>query len=289
MHAHEVHTDVALVLGLLEAQFPDWASLPLERLQTAGTVNALYRLGTDLLVRLPRTDWGIGAVEREIRWLPRLAPRLPVRVPVPLAKGMPAGDYPYEWGVYPWLEGDNPTVGAISDPRSLAKELARFVTALHGVDPAGAPAAVRGSSLRPWDEPTRAALASLSGVVDTDAATAVWDAALRTPGWSAPGVWVHGDLMPGNLLLQGASLSGVIDWGGMGLADPACDLMVAWNLLSAETRGVFRAELEVDDATWARGRGWALWTGLVALPYYKDANPELAENARFRIAEVLAD
>ena len=120
MHAHEVHTDVPLVLGLLEAQFPDWASLPLERLQTAGTVNALYRLGTDLLVRLPRTDWGIGAVEREIRWLPRLAPRLPVRVPVPLAKGMPAGDYPYEWGVYPWLEGDNPTVGAISDPRSLA-------------------------------------------------------------------------------------------------------------------------------------------------------------------------
>jgi aminoglycoside phosphotransferase (APT) family kinase protein len=286
MHAHELHTDVALVRRLLESQFPEWAALPVERISTSGTVNALYRLGDGMVVRLPRTDWGIGAVDRELRWLPRLAPLLPVEIPVPLARGAPAEGYPWKWGIYPWLEGESPAAGE----DALARDLARFVAALHGIEFAGGPPAGRGAALLvSWDESTRAALAALEGTIDTDAATAVWDAALRIPGWSAPPVWTHGDLMPANLLVRDGRLTGVIDWGGFGVGDPAVDLMPAWNLLGAAGRDVFRGELRVDDATWARGRGWALCTGLVALPYYEETNPELAENARYRIGEVLAD
>ena len=290
MHADELHTDVLLVRKLLAAQFPEWAALPIERVGSSGTVNALYRLGADMVVRLPRTDWGVGAVDRELRWLPELAPLLPVAISMPLAKGAPAEGYPWDWGVYRWLEGENPTVDEIAAPDSLARELAQFVAALHRVELAGDPPAGRGASpLTRWDEPARAALAALEGVIDTGAAAAAWDAALRAPDWPGPPVWVHGDLMPGNLLVRGGTLAGVIDWGGLGLGDPACDLMVAWNLLPAGARDVFRGELGVDDATWVRGRGWALWTGLVALPYYKETNPELADNARYRIGEVLAD
>jgi aminoglycoside phosphotransferase (APT) family kinase protein len=287
MHAHELHTDVPLMRRLLESQFPDWAALPIERVSSSGTVNALYRLGDDLVVRLPRTaEWGIGAADRELRWLPRLAPLLPVEIPVPLAKGAAAEGYPWEWGIYPWLEGEHPVAGE----NALARDLARFVRVLHGIELPGGPPAGRGAApLDRWDEATRAALVELRGVVDTDAAAATWDEALRTPGWPSSPVWTHGDLMPANLLLRDGRLTSVIDWGGFGLGDPAVDLMPAWNLLGAAGRDVFRGELRVDDATWARGRGWALCTGLVALPYYVETNPELAENARYRIGEVLAD
>lgn len=286
MHAHELSTDVALVRRLLEGQFPQWAALPIERVSSSGTVNALYRLGEHLVVRLPRTDWGLGAVERELCWLPKLAPLLPVEIPVPLAKGAPAEGYPWEWGIYPWLEGETPAAGG----SALAKELARFVRVLHGVELSGEPPAGRGAmGLEQWDEATRAALLELHGIVETDAAAATWDEALRTPGRSAPPVWTHGDLMPANLLVRDGRLTSVIDWGGFGLGDPAVDLMPAWNLLDAAGREVFRAGLDLDDETWKRGRGWALCTGLVALPYYVETNPELAENARYRIGQVLAD
>ena len=289
MHADELHTDVALVRRLVAAQFPEWAALPIVRISSSGTVNALYRLGEGMVVRLPRMEWGVGAVDRELRWLPKLAPLLPVSISVPLAKGAPGEGYPWDWGVYAWLEGENPAVDGPADPESLARDLARFVVELHRVDLAGGPPAGRGESLARFDDATRAALDALEGIVDTRAATAAWDEALRAPPWSGPPVWVHGDLMPGNLLVRGGRLTGVIDWGGLGVGDPACDLMVAWNMLRPGARGVFRAEVGVDDATWVRGRGWALWTGLVALPYYEETNPVLADNARFRIGEVLAD
>jgi aminoglycoside phosphotransferase (APT) family kinase protein len=289
MHADEVDTDVRLVRRLLAAEFPRWADLPLERIASAGTVNALYRLGDDMVVRLPRTQWGIGAVDRELRWLPKLAPLLPVAIPVPLAKGMPADGFPWEWGVYPWLVGENPTTDGSADADALARDLARFVRTLHAVEVDGGPPAGRGTSLMRWDEPTRAALVALEGIIDTDAATAVWEEAIRTPAWPASPVWVHGDLMPANLLVQGSRLTAVIDWGSFGLGDPAVDLMVAWNLLPARARRIFRTELDVADATWIRGRGWALWTGLLALPYYQQTNPVLADNARYRIGEVLTD
>jgi aminoglycoside phosphotransferase (APT) family kinase protein len=288
MHEGEVETDAGLVRRLLASQFPEWAELPVERVPSSGTVNALYRLGDDLVVRLPRMDWGIGAVARELQWLPLLAPRLPIAIPEPLALGRPADGYPHEWGVYRWLEGETPRPGALGDAHSLARELAAFVRALHGVDAEGDPPTGRGVPLAEFDESVRDALGALEGVIDTEAARDAWDESLATPPAAAT-VWTHGDLMPANLLMRDGTLTAVIDWGGMGLGDPACDLAVGWNLFDAGARTTLRSELGVDDDTWTRGRGWALWTGLLALPYYKDTNPELAENARFRVGEVLAD
>lgn len=289
MHENELHTDVPLVRRLLAGQFPQWADLPVEPVPSAGTENALYRLGDDMVVRLPRIDWAVGGGDKDFQWLPRLAPLLPVAIPVPLAKGTPAEGYPWEWGVYPWLEGENPTVGRIADPSALIRDVVQFVDALHRVDLADGPPTRRGAPLEGQDESARAALVDLEGMIDTDAAVAAWDEALETPAWSGPPVWIHGDLLPGNLLLEGGRLTGVIDWSLLGTGDPACDLIIAWGLLPTEARDVFRAELDVDDATWARGRGWALSIALIALPYYKDTNPVFANVARHLIREVLAE
>ncbi len=289
MHADEVHTDAALVGRLVAAQFPQWAGLPIAPVPSAGTDNALYRLGDDMAVRLPRIPGAVGQVEKEGRWLPALAPLLPLAIPVPLAQGSPSADYPWPWSVYRWLSGENATIERIADPHHFATALARFIAALHRIDPTGGPPSSRGVPLATRNAPTRAAIAALRGMIDTDAATAAWEAALRAPAWHGPPTWSHGDLQSGNLLAVGGRLSAVIDFGCLGVGDPACDLQVAWNLLPAETRGVFRAALPVDDATWARGRGWALSVGLIALPYYQHTNPVLAGISRHAIAAVLAD
>lgn len=289
MHADEVDTDVSLVRRLLRAQFPQWAALAMERVPSTGTDNALYRLGNDMVVRLPRIDWAVEGSRREREWLPRLAPLLPVAIPVLLAQGTPAEGYPWEWGVYEWLEGENPTIDGIADSDSLARDVAQFVDALHRIDLTDGPPATRGVPLAMRDDPTRTAIAALRGLIDTEATTALWEAALQTPPWSRAPVWVHGDLAPGNLLLQGARLTAVIDFAGVGVGDPACDLIVAWNLLPVAARSVFRAALDVDDATWDRGRGWALSVALIQLPYYKDTNEALAANAGHVIREVVAD
>jgi aminoglycoside phosphotransferase (APT) family kinase protein len=286
MHKDELDTDAVLVRRLLSRQFPHWADLPVERVSSSGTDNALYRLGDDMVVRLPRIHWAVGGVEKDVRWLPKLAPLLPAAIPVPLAEGAPAEGYPWTWGVYPWLEGENPSIAGAG---SLTGDLAQFINALHRIDPLGGPPSRRGAPLREvQDEWARAALAQLTGTIDVDAAAAAWDAALRAPPWPGPPVWVHGDLLPGNLLVQDGRLTGVIDWGLVGVGDPACDLIVAW-VLPREARPGFRTALGVDDATWARGRGWALSMGLIALPYYIETNPVLAATARHLILEVLAD
>jgi aminoglycoside phosphotransferase (APT) family kinase protein len=293
VHRDELAIDDALVRRLLAAQFPQWADLPLERVESDGTDNAIYRLGGYMAVRLPRINWAVGQVEKEHRWLLRLAPHLPLAIPVPLARGVPGEGYPWDWSVYRWLDGENATVDRIADLRQAALDLASFVAALQRIDPAGGPLAggenSRGVPLAMRDARTRAAIASLRGTLDTDAVTAAWDEALRAPAWSGPGVWVHGDLHAGNLLARHGRLSAVIDFGALAVGDPACDLMGAWMLLTPDTRVVFRAALAVDEATWARGRGWALSVALIILPYYKDTNPVLCGIARYAVAEVLAD
>ena len=284
MHENELPTDAALVRRLLAAQFPEWADLPVEHVPSSGTVNALYRLGDDMVVRLPRMDWGAGGVAKDREWLPRLAPLLPVPIPVPLAQGAPGREFPWEWGIYPWLEGEHP------DCDGDAESLAAFVGALHRVDLRGGPPARRGRPLAEvQDESAREALLQLDGSIDVGAATAAWDAALEAPQWDGPPVWIHGDLLPANLLVRDGRLTGVIDWGSVGVGDPAVDMIAAWGALTADGRDDFRERLGVDDATWARGRGWALSIGLIALPYYVDTNPVFAETARRLIREVLAD
>ncbi|MGI8553419.1 MAG: aminoglycoside phosphotransferase family protein [Dehalococcoidia bacterium] len=294
MHADEVDTDVSLVGRLLAAQFPQWAGLPIEPVLSAGTDNAIYRLGDEMAVRLPRIHQAAGQVDKEHRWLPRLAPLLPLAIPVPLAKGTLGEGYPWDWSICRWLAGENATIERIADPRQAARDLAQFIAALQRIDPTGGPPPGahnfgRGVPLAMRDADTRAAIASLDSMLDTNAVTAAWDTALQAPVWEGPPVWIHGDLHAGNVLVERGRLNAVIDFGGLGVGDPACDLMVAWTLLSGESRDVFRAALSVDAATWARGRGWVLSTGLIALPYYLDTNPTIVGAARYAIDEVLDD
>jgi aminoglycoside phosphotransferase (APT) family kinase protein len=294
MRPGELQIDVPLVRRLLAAQFPQWADLPLAPVDSAGTDNAIYRLGDSMSVRLPRLSEVVGQVVKEQHWLPILASHLPLAIPVPLGIGMPAEGYPWPWSVYHWLDGENATIERIADPFEAAGALAGFVAALQRIDAGGGPPSgthngFRGAPLAMRDPPTRAAIAALRDELDAGAATAAWEAALAAPAWRGPPVWLHGDLHSGNLLATGGRLSAVIDFGLLGVGDPACDMMVGWTLLSADTRAIFRAALPVDDATWARGRGWALSFGLIALACYLNTNPVLAAISRHAIDEALAD
>ncbi|MEU0005514.1 aminoglycoside phosphotransferase family protein [Streptomyces sp. NPDC006314] len=289
MHEDEIDIDAPLVRRLITRQFPRWAALPVRRLRSSGTENAMFRLGTDLVVRLPRHPGAVGDVAHEQRWLPRLGPLLPVATPEPAGVGAPEGNFPWPWSVYRWLDGRNPVPGAVTNAERLAEDLGAFVAALRRVDPHDGPPAHRGVPLATRDEPTRAALVQLTGRIDTAAVSALWVEALRAPGHTGPPAWAHADLSPGNMLVDAGRLSAVIDFGCAGVGDPAVDLIVAWNLLPATARSAFRKAVGADDAEWARGRGWALSISLIQLPYYRRTNPALAENSRHVIAEILAE
>ncbi|MFB6557956.1 aminoglycoside phosphotransferase family protein [Streptomyces sp. NPDC056400] len=293
MHPDAHPVDEDLVRRLIAGQFPRWAALTVERLPSGGTVNGMYRLGDGMVVRLPMLAGGAEDVPMEQEWLPRLAPRLPTAVPEVLGAGEPAQGYPWSWSVYRWLAGENPEAGAVQEPVALARDLAAFVAAMRSITLPGAPKAYRGGPLASLDAATRAAIEQLRGIraegVDCDAVAAVWEDALRAPEWNGPPVWLHADLMPGNLLVDGGRLTSVIDFGCAGVGDPACDLFPAWNLLPAGARTVFREELGVDDATWRRGRGRTLSQALIALPYYRTTNAAMAANARHVIRAVLGE
>ncbi|GAB3903221.1 hypothetical protein GCM10029964_094840 [Kibdelosporangium lantanae] len=288
MHAGEPDITADLVRRLLAGQFPHWADLAVTPVASAGTVNAMFRLGDDVAVRMPRIE--NADLDVEERWLPFLAPHLPVDVPTPVAKGHPGQGYPWQWSVVRWIPGTNPTA-----PAELGLDLAEFLTALRAVDPAGGPPQARGMPLRARDTATRTAITQLDdladelagGPVDIAAVTEIWSEAVALPEWSGPSAWSHGDLSPGNVLVTDGRLRAVIDFGMVGVGDPTVDLIVAWNLLSASDRARFRAALDVDDDTWLRGRAWALSIALIQLPYYHRTNPVLAANARHVIHEVV--
>ena len=291
MHADEVHTDVALVRRLLAGQFPHWAGLAIEPVVSYGTDHDIYRLGDDLAVRLPRIGWATRQAAKEAEWLPKLAPQLPLAVPVQLAIGHPADSYPFAWSVYRWLPGENSN-DTIEDLDQAAVDLAAFVRALRRVDPTDAhprPARSRGAPLAELDQDVRRAIAELGDRVDVDAALGSWEESLGAAAWAGEEVWVHGDLLPGNLLVVDGRLSAVIDFGCLNVGDPACDLQPAWNVFAGESRARYRAELDVDDASWLRGRGWALYQAVMALPYYWDTNPGMIRQASHALMQVLAD
>ncbi len=261
--------DADLVRRLVAGQFPQWASLPVRPVPKAGWDNDTYRLGDDLSVRLPRYERWVGQVAREQTWLPRLGPRLPLAVPVPVGRGEPAEGYPFPWSVLRWLPGEPVAPERVADPERLALDLAGFLRALQAIDASGGPPpewsnGFRGCALDdPRDSPVvasrmQAMIAALDGLLDTAPITAAWEAALAAPGWDRPPVWVHGDPAPGNLLVRDGRLSAVIDFGTLAVGDPAVDLIAAWQVVAPEARDAFRAALGVDDATWARGRGWGL-------------------------------
>jgi aminoglycoside phosphotransferase (APT) family kinase protein len=290
MHADEIGTDVALVRRLLVGQFRQWADLPLELVESYGTDHDIYRIGDHLAARLPRIGWATTQAAKEAEWLPRLAPHLPLAIPVQLAMGHPAEGYPFDWSVYEWLPGENAN-GTIDDLDQAAVDLAAFVSALRRVDVTGAhqrPPHRRGGPLVEGDEQVRRSIGELGDRIDSDATLRSWEESINAPAWNGAEVWVHGDLLPGNLLVVDGRLSAVIDFGGLNVGDPACDLQPAWNVFTGKSRLRFRAELEVDDASWLRGRGWALYQAVSALPYYWDTNPGMIRQASHGLAQVLA-
>ena len=285
--------NVSLVDRLVRGQFPQWAELSIRPVELSGWDNRTFRLGDAMIVRLPSAEAYVQQVEKEQRWLPRLAPLLPLPIPVPLAIGVPGDDYPWHWSIYRWIAGESVTRERINDFSRFAAALGEFLTALQRIDAVGGPPPgphnfFRGGSLAIYDRETRQAIAALDGRIDTDAVTSVWEAALRA-AWHGLPVWLHGDISAGNLLVTQGRLSAVIDFGCSGVGDPACDLTIAWTLFSGDNRAAFRAAVSADEAAWARGRGWALWKGLITLAEHVDANRVVAEDARHVIQEVLVD
>jgi aminoglycoside phosphotransferase (APT) family kinase protein len=291
MHEDEVETSVALVRKLLAGQFPRWKDLPVTRVTSYGTDNDIYRLGRQLAARLPRRPgWAVDQVKLEAKWLPRLAPHLPLALPVQVAMGHAAEGYPFDWAVYEWLPGSDAN-GTIADLNQAATDLADFISALRRIDTSGAhprlPQA-RGGPLAEADAMVRWSVSQLGTRINGDEVLRSWDESLSVPEWASPGVWVHGDLLPGNLLVVDGRLSAVIDFGGLNVGDPACDLQPAWNMFTGESRRTFRTALRADDASWLRGRGWAL-QAVAGIHYYWDSNPRMVSQCSRALAEVLAD
>lgn len=285
MHIDELEIDEVLVRRLLANQFPEWADRPLNRVEPAGTVNAIFRLGDDLLLRLARREGPTEPGGKEVDWLPALAPLLPLEIPVPVAQGRPTGEYPWFWDVYTWVEGDTALVEEI-DTIQAARDLAAFIAALQQADPAGAPQG-RGIPLAERDKEIQYWLTRFDG---DPAVTAEWERALAAPPWDGPPVWHHGDLDARNWLVRNGRISGVIDWGSMGVGDPACDVMVAWKLHSSAARDAFREALPTDAATWERARGWVLSQAVAALAYYSpESNATLYREAETWLELVLSE
>jgi aminoglycoside phosphotransferase (APT) family kinase protein len=283
--------DAALVARLVGSQFPQWSGLPIAAAEPNGWDNRTFRLGRELLIRLPSAESYAAQVRKEHRWLPVLAPQLPLPIPVPVAMGEPDVGYPWNWSVYRWLDGVPASTARVDDLTELAVTLADFLVCLQRIDPAGGPPPgphnfFRGGPLETYDVETRNAIATVPEL-NTKLATEVWETALAAT-WRGHPVWVHGDVAAGNLLVKDGRLAAVIDFGSSGVGDPACDVTIAWTLLYGESREAFRVALPLDDATWARGRGWALWKALIRYAGNLDTDKAAAATARHVIDDVLA-
>ncbi|WP_327092006.1 aminoglycoside phosphotransferase family protein [Nonomuraea sp. NBC_01738] len=288
-----ITVDAEQVGRLVAGQFPQWADLPIEPVAAGGWDNRTFHLGDGMLVRLPSAAEYALAVDKEHRWLPPLASLLPLPIPVPLAKGEPGAGYPFAWSIYPWLDGEPASAGRIADPARFALDLAEFVAALQEVGTAGGPRPgkhnwFRGGTLRTFEGLLDSALKTLDGQIDAGLVREIWQRALDAR-WDGEERWFHGDLAQGNILLGDGRLAAVIDFGTCGVGDPACDLAIAWTLLSGDGRRAFRERLRVDEAMWARGRGWALWKAVTTCAYTVGETDETARNARRALAEIFAE
>lgn len=285
--------DAALVRRLLGSQFPQWADRPIRPVRPMGWDNRSFRLGDDMVVRLPSARAYAPQVEKEHRWLPILGPQLPLPIPTPIAMGQPLHSYPWRWSIYEWLPGKALTTRQVSGSHRLARSLGLFLDALQRVDPTGGPPPGpdnfhRGGSLQVYDAQTRRAISRLEALIDAKAAKRIWDAALAAPHDNPP-MWLHGDISVGNLLVEGGTLAGVIDFGGAAVGDPACDLALAWSSMGRRARHAFRSALNLDDSAWVRARGWALWKALVLRAGLVPAHPAAIRQSRVAVENILSD
>ncbi|KRC88617.1 hypothetical protein ASE25_12235 [Terrabacter sp. Root85] len=296
MHEDEVRATPELVRRLLADQCPQLAELPVTALpdDVEGTDNVLFRLGDALVVRMPKVEWAAQQADSDARWLPRLAPHLPVGVPVPVHLGRPSDDYPWAWSVVPWVDGTTPPrLG--SDDVPLARDVADFALRLREVDATGGPTkppGSRGTPLSHVDAAARAGLERLRGhddALDLDAAERAWDICVSAPDWEGDPVWIHGDLQPGNLVVDTGRLVAVIDWGALGVGDPAPDVAAALWTFTGDARDLYRETVCPDDATWLRACGWALAPSLTGIDYYRHTFPRMAEHGRQMVRAVVAE
>jgi aminoglycoside phosphotransferase (APT) family kinase protein len=288
MHEGEVDLDEGIVRRLLASQFPRLAHLPLERFESGGTVNAIYRLGDELYVRLPLTEKWTWQLDVERKWIPRLAPHVPVPIPEAVGFGEPSDEYPFRWAVYRWLPGEPWQPHRVTDERAAALDLARVIGAIHALDTTGGDTPKFEMPLRTQDGWIRQSIEGCRDLIDGDALLALWEDALRLPDFEGPACWVHADLGSGNVLTAGNRVSALIDWGATHVGDPALDLKVAWTMLTAGARRHFREAFHADEATWLRARGWAI-KAVGLIPYYRHTNRFMFDEGMRTVNEILAE
>jgi aminoglycoside phosphotransferase (APT) family kinase protein len=288
MHEGEIDIDTLLVKQLLTEQFPHLANKLLTVVRSTGTVNAIYRLGDDLYVRLPRLEEWAESIDNEWTWLPKLAPHISLTIPKPIVRGKPTNWYPCPWAIYHWIKGSLYQDDLIRDERQVAYDLVNFILELRSIDSLGAPRGGR-RPLVELDAETRSAIESSRGVIDTEAVPEAWARSLESTPWDGKPVWIHGDLLKSNLLVQGGRLCAVLDFGGVGIGDPAADVVPAWSVFNKIGRETFRQALDVDDDTWSRARGYALHQALMIIPYYPKTNPEFVTMAKRTVEEILTE
>lgn len=303
LHADELPVDEALVRRMIADQLPEYAGVPLRRLSASGSSNSLFRLGHELLVRVPRQPGGSSAILKEARWLPYLEDALPADVPEIVALGEPAHGYPEHWSVVRWVDGEHPTAATSSTGSRdlLARDLAAVVRVLRELEvppQAREDAALlwyRGEPLTGIDPDIRAYAEQCRSVpnldLDIDAVLLVWDAAMAAAadGPTPATHWLHGDLLAENLLVRNGRLAAVLDFGGLAVGDPTVDLVAAWELLDPEARALFRTEAGLDDHTWLLGRAWALALAVMTFPYYWRTMPERCAGRLAIARQVLMD
>ncbi|EEK78323.1 acetyltransferase [Bacillus cereus] len=284
--------NVSLVEKLIQEQFPEWAHLEVKSVKLSGHDNRTFHLGDQMSVRLPSDVAYAPQVEKENKWLPLLSKELSLPISSPIAKGNPSEEYPWPWSINKWIEGETVTKENVRDLNEFAADLGSFLVALQSIDASNGPIAgahnfYRGGLISVYDEEARGAIENNKDVFNETVLKHLWDLALQST-WKRKPVWIHGDVAPGNLLVKDGKLCAVIDFGILGVGDPACDAAMAWTFFDENSRNVFKEVLHIDDETWNRARGWALWKALITYDANKESNRIVAEES-YRVIQVIMD
>jgi len=286
----KIQVTLDIINALIAEQFPQWANLKITPVRNSGWDNITFHLGDSMLIRMPSAQCYVAQVEKEQHWLPKLAPHLPLRIPKPLALGVPNNQYPWHWSIYEWIEGAVASKDSIDSLPDFATDLGHFLKVLQAINTTDAPTPgahnfYRGGLLKTYAADVEQSINILRSTIDVSAVQIIWNKALSSQWQSAP-VWLHGDIAPGNLLTREGKLSAVIDFGCCAVGDPACDLAIAWTFFDTESRARFKAALSIDENTWARGKGWALWKALLTCAQLPGSDPSQYTNAR-KVIETL--
>lgn len=285
--------EISLVQDLIAHQFPQWKELSIHPVKTSGFDNCTFHLGDKMLIRLPSKAEYAFQVEKEQYWLPRLKSLLSIQIPTPVAMGKPAKNYPWKWSIYEWIRGESVASSDRTDYCELATDLAEFLVSFQSIDSTGGPLPsqhnfYRGGSLKVYDDEVKKAVTLIGSQMDLKTVREIWEVAPAT-SWQGKSVWVHGDVSPGNLLIDNGRLCAVIDFGQLAIGDPACDLAIAYTLFSGKSREVFRKIIKVDEDTWARGRAWALWKALITVAGLTNPNNSESKKSKQIIDDVISD